>query len=230
AMRLSITRSTRRAAFSVLELLLAIAIMVFIIFGLYAVFDQTQKALRQTVAQVDVLEGVRAATDLMSRELEGISYVPISRYTNIFIALNPISQGAPLNGLSDQQPVMTTVLQDIFFHVRVGEQWSAIGYWVGPIRPDITGPIAVGRLYRFATNVSPAQLRAMANPNRSAAQRNALLSTFNSEQRLNYSAPIMDGVVHLRVTAYAPDGKPLVNLTSTNAGSPTYLRFFEDCL
>src|SRR4051812_48746115 len=57
-------------AFTVTELMLAVAIMGVIIFALYSVFNQTQKALRSTETQGDVAEKACAIVDIISRELE----------------------------------------------------------------------------------------------------------------------------------------------------------------
>ena len=54
-------------AFSIMELLVAVSIMTFIVYALYQMFHQTQKALRGNITQVDVLESGRAALEMMSR-------------------------------------------------------------------------------------------------------------------------------------------------------------------
>src|SRR5690606_7642489 len=58
-----------RSAFSVVELMLSVAIMGVIIFALYSVFNQTQRALRGTETQGNVAEKARAIVDILSREL-----------------------------------------------------------------------------------------------------------------------------------------------------------------
>lgn len=198
-----------RSAFTVLELLLSVAIMTVIIIGLYTVFDQTQKALRGTVSQVDVLESIRATSDLVGRDLEGISYVPLPNYTNLYVANSSIASGVTLNGLGGNA-LFTTVFQDIFFHRRFGQEWTAVGYWVGPLtNRNVTPPIHVGRLYRFSTNVTPGQVRLMGGQeNKPWKDRNPLLDAFISDP-IRYSAPVMDGVVHFRLIAYAESGVPL---------------------
>ena len=61
-------RGTR--AFTVIELMLAVAIMGVIIFALYSVFNQTQRALRRSETDVDVSQRARAVLEMISRELE----------------------------------------------------------------------------------------------------------------------------------------------------------------
>src|SRR5439155_24110359 len=58
-----------RAAFTLVELLVAVALMSFIVLGLLAMFSQTQRAFRASMTQTDVLESGRIFTDMMAREL-----------------------------------------------------------------------------------------------------------------------------------------------------------------
>ena len=66
---LTVVRAAHRRAFTIVELLVAISILTLIVFVLYGLFDQVQKALRSNVAQIDVHEGGRAGMELMSRVL-----------------------------------------------------------------------------------------------------------------------------------------------------------------
>jgi prepilin-type N-terminal cleavage/methylation domain-containing protein len=223
-------RNFARRGFTVLELLLAVSIMTVIIIGLYTVFDQTQKALRGTMSQVDVLEGVRSATDLISSELEGVNYLPVNRYTNFYVARNPLSATVPVAGLSGSgAPVLETVIQDLFFHARVGDEWKAIGYWVGPLRTNLPPPFSVGRLYRYAVNYSREQVRGLAGPGLTDAQRNAALTAFNTDRMPN-SSPVMDGIVHFKFIAYAPNGFPMypADANPTDSSSTTFLDLLEN--
>lgn len=202
-------RRLLRRGFTVLELMLSIAIMMVIVIALYTVFDQTQKALRSSMAQVDVLEGVRATSDLLVRELE--SATPVSaantNLTSLAVQLNPVSAPVDLKGLANNpEPLLRTALQDIFFVTRQNDRWTAIGYWIGPANTNLLGkPITVGRLYRFSYET-----------NRTAFSYTNLLARFNSSARILSSQPVMDGVVHLRLLAYDTDGKPLVQSLVTN--------------
>jgi type II secretory pathway component PulJ len=60
----------RTGAFSLLELMIAVGLLTLIIAALYAMFDQTQKAFRQSLNQADLSEGGRSALDLMVRTIE----------------------------------------------------------------------------------------------------------------------------------------------------------------
>ena len=73
-------RASRRRAFTILELLVAVSVMTLVIYVLYALFNQTQMALRKNAAQVDVNEGGRAAMEMIVREL---SQMEVSGYPAI---------------------------------------------------------------------------------------------------------------------------------------------------
>ncbi|MBX3748093.1 MAG: prepilin-type N-terminal cleavage/methylation domain-containing protein [Verrucomicrobiae bacterium] len=202
-------RSAPPAGFTLIEVMLAVSITTLIIFGLYAVFDQTQKALRQTVAQVDVLESIRIANDVLTRELETVSPAePGNVNSNLIIHINPVSASVDVMGLGGtDNPVLRTSLQDIFFLTRQNDQWTAIGYWVGPVSSNQVGqPISVGRLYRFEHRVHQANL----------GGTNLLARFQNPVHRLADSQMVLDGLVHLRVLAYDSHGQPLVQNWVTN--------------
>lgn len=201
--------------FTVLELMLAVAIMTVIVIGLYTVFDATQKALRSTVSQVDTLEGVRAASDLMVRDLEAATPVRVANtnWTSLSATLNPFAVPVNLQGLTPSSgTILQTVLQDIFFVTRQNDTWTAIGYWVGPANTNQVGqPINYGRLYRFAYET-----------NATAFSYTNLFARFNGPNRIGDSQLVMDGVIHLRLTAYDFDGKHLLANLVTN--TPVNLR------
>jgi prepilin-type N-terminal cleavage/methylation domain-containing protein len=66
----TIIRRTAQRGFSLIEMLVAVGLLSVVILALYAMFDQTQRALRSSVGQVDVFEGSRSALELMSKDLE----------------------------------------------------------------------------------------------------------------------------------------------------------------
>lgn len=62
--------SVGKNAFSLVELLVAVALMTVIIVGLYSMFNETQRALRTNVSQVDVLESGRSAIELIVQDIQ----------------------------------------------------------------------------------------------------------------------------------------------------------------
>ncbi len=191
-----------RRGFTVLELMLSVAIMTVIVIGLYTVFDATQKALRSTMSQVDVLEGIRASSDLMVRDLESATPLKAAN-TNFSFAVyqNPFAVSLELEGLrKDAVPVLRTALQDLFFVTRQNDTWTAIGYWVGPANTNQLGQaITVGRLYRYSYET-----------NGTGFSQNNFYARFNGSERIRNSQMVMDGVVHMRVVCYDRAGNRLV--------------------
>ena len=59
--------------FSLVEILMTVALLSVIILGLVAMFDQTRRAFTSSMTQVDVLEGGRAATALIASDLEQLT-------------------------------------------------------------------------------------------------------------------------------------------------------------
>src|ERR1043165_3270479 len=90
------------AAFTVTELMLAVSIMGVIIFALYSVFNQTQRALRSTQTQGDVAEKARAIVDIISRELEQAK----PTFSAIRVGTNKLLQEINMMGGFDYDPVI----------------------------------------------------------------------------------------------------------------------------
>jgi hypothetical protein len=215
--------------------------------GLLMAFNQTQRAFRTSMTQVDVLESGRATASLLSREMEQIrpAYVTGTNLNlNFFAGLLtvglPLRQ--PLPGPGNEQRL--NVLDDVFFLTRENQTWTGIGYFVRiednarlryP-RENLGGgnfQLMGGRLYRFEKRLpvsfagAPAQLFA-----------DFLTASANRAPLTN---ALMDGVVHFKVRAFdaggnwltnAPfrsDGKTNVFLTwSINTGEVATYEFRDD--
>ena len=138
------------AAFSLVELLTAVSIMMVIIFTLYSMFNQTQKALRANITQVDVMESGRAAAEVLGRELEQMAACNLAQTINLYAGLTPI---APLmqTDLDEKRALRTNVLQEFFFLSRQTNKWVGTGYRV------MRAESGVGTLYRYSasTNIMP---------------------------------------------------------------------------
>ena len=189
----------RAPAFTVLELLVAVTIMTVIVFSLYQMFNQTQKALRGSMTQVDVLESGRVALQMISEELEQLQPSDLLGATNFYAALTPVVPRVQLD-LDETRLLRTNVLQEVFFVSARTNQWVGTGYRV------IGAQDGVGTLYRFSisTNyrfltphyLSGAYFRAsVTNP------ITGLLST-------NFQR-IADRIIHFRLTSYDPNGRML---------------------
>ena len=187
-----------RSAFSLIEILVVMALLSVIILGLLAMFTQTQKAFRTGLTQVDVLEGGRVATDLISGEMAQMApsrqnatnfYTEIPNYT-------PLIQ--PLPGSSFPRANLCT---DLFFVTRRNRDWVGIGYFVRETDPTTgnlrVSPVGTGTLYRFETNAPALSGRTPVH------MYNEFLTARGSEFR---ATKIMDGVVHFKVRAYNTNG------------------------
>src|SRR5205807_5287004 len=131
AMRRSISRRST-AAFSLIEILVSVALLAFIILGLLSMFLQTQKAFRNSMKQVDVLEAGRAATDFLAREIGQMTPTQMPFTTNCFAELatsfnNPLYQELP--GVPDRR---TNIVERFFFVSRYNQNWVGTGYQVIP--------------------------------------------------------------------------------------------------
>src|SRR5205823_11531048 len=118
-------RFARSRAFTIVELLVAISVLTLIVLVLYGMFDQVQKALRGNVAQVDVLEGGRAAMQLLSGEMEQMEAANVPLGTNLYVGLSAVPY---------QQALLDTnrvnALDEIFFLSHLNKSWFGTGYRV----------------------------------------------------------------------------------------------------
>jgi prepilin-type N-terminal cleavage/methylation domain-containing protein len=189
--------ATCARAFSLIEVLVVIALLSLIIIGLVAMFSQTQRAYKLGMTQVDVLEGGRAVTDMLTRELSQMTASRASNGMNFYARLRaytPLYQALPGNPGRGR----TNLLEETFFLTHENQRWYGVGYFV---RTNLRGSSTLGfpqeglgTLYRFETNYSEAQFRA--NPN-------SPVRDYNVAQRDDRTATkLIDGVVHFKLRAY----------------------------
>lgn len=213
---LSPSRARRAAAFSVIELMLAVAILGVIIYALFSVFNQTQRALRTGQTQSDVSEKARAIMELIARELEQAQPTRVGinglQEVNLFGGLEyPPQVIGPADGRADI-PVRTNYLHNLFFLTRRANAWLGIGYRV------IYVTNSVGVLQRYqSTNV-------LGHPPYS----NYLSSAFVREplESTNYHH-VADGVIHLSVVPYDYRGYRL-GWDTTNVATQPYNIWRQD--
>ncbi len=191
-----------RTAFTLIEVMVVMVLLSLIVIALMGVFSSTQAAFRASVTQTDILEGGRAAMDLITGDLRamspsgGTNFGAVNFYANTNYYFTPLIQ--PLTASSQQR---TNVLQQFFILSRQNQTWTGVGYIV------VTNTFQnnLYSLYRFSmtTNVS-----APGGP----------VTLFNDF--INYPAAytnsppwshLIDGVVGLRVRAYDPNGLWLTN-------------------
>jgi len=206
-------RQFRRMAFSLIEVLVVVALMSFIIIGLVTMFSQTQRAYKLGMTQVDVLEAGRAVTDMMTREFSQMAPAYQSNL-NTFGAVNfeivlhtngPFYQTLPGMPVTVTEPGRTNLMEDVFFFTKENQRWSGIGY---QILDPVTGNVplgGIGALYRFETNAyygqRPAELF--------RGYRNSRYTNGNVTK-------LLDGVVHFKVRAFDTNGMWLNQSVGSN--------------
>ncbi len=185
--------ASSRRAFSLIEILVTAALMSFIVLGLLAMFNQTQRAFRSSMTQTDVLEAGRATMDLVTRELEQMAPSQDLRTTNFFVRVSPSFQDPLLQALPGSEELRKNVVQEFYFLSKFNTDWVGTGYRV---IPDYT-EAGVGSLYRW-TKAVPLRSGSLYLPHE-----------FQMAALSNYSR-IADGVVSFRLRAFDDRGS-LIN-------------------
>jgi len=205
---------TRRRAFSLLELLVAVGILSVIILALYAMFDQTQKALRANTAQTDVSESGRAALDLLIRDLERTQAAGLEGGTNNLIIRRTYPE-APADRLAElfDNAHRDSRLHEVFFLTRPQPHLALAGGLFVAEAENPRQPVTnfVGTLYRFEAPALDAVV--LRGPRAVTNLHNAWVAFNTAAYRSNYSSRLLDGVVFFRVIAYGPNGLPIDGTT-----------------
>jgi type II secretory pathway pseudopilin PulG len=203
-------RLRRESGFSLMELLVAVSIMIVIVYALYQVFNQTQRAMRANITQVDVLESGRAALDMMTRELEQIGASQLIGATNLYVGLIPATPFVQTD-LDNTRVLRTNVLQEFFFLSPSTNRWVGTGYRV------LGADDGVGTLYRFSVSTNYRRLNStnLSREFMTQAVTNPVTRTLSTNMHR-----VADGIVHLRLIAFDPAGRRM-GFETTNF-YPTY--------
>lgn len=188
-------------AFTLVEMLVVMLLLSIIVFGLMAMFGETQKAFRQSLTQTDVLEGGRAVADMLSRELSTMTPSYGSQVTNFYAQIPgfaPVSQTLP----GGNSVPRTNTLENFYFLGRENQKWIAYGYC---FTNTVDGAATLFRFYEETNvNANPAPMWADF-----IQQANMRFVTTNIHR-------VMDGVVQMRIRVYDTNGMLLArNLTNT---------------
>ena len=212
----SATTSNRlHRAFTLIEVLVVVALLSVIILGLVTMFSQTQRAYTLGMTQVDVLEGGRAVTEMITRDASQIFPSHAPRTDGTYSAFNFLSQihiTPPLMQRLELQPPLppsigerTNLMQDVFFLTKENQTWTGIGYRV---LDSTTGlwPDGMGTLYRYQTNAYFQQdLRQLFS--KYAFQYNPLnLPAVHVFVPSTNMTRVLENVVHFKVRAFDANG------------------------
>lgn len=209
------SRITRRGllAFTVIELMLAVAILGVIVYALFSVFNQTQRALRSSEVDSDMSQRARAVAEMIGKEIEQ-AYPTRGFWMSNGLPVNEINMMGGLEYPPKVQRVTdrtdieprTNYLHNIFFYNNRTNAWQGIGYRV------IYVTNGVGVLQRFETN----QFGYRPISNR-------LADAFVNEPVTNITFHhVADGVVHLTFVPYDDRGQRM-GWDTTNRAPERYL-------
>jgi prepilin-type N-terminal cleavage/methylation domain-containing protein len=208
---------------SLVEMMVTVALMSVIIFGLVAMFEQTRKAFTAGLANVDYQDSGRVAMDLIARDLQqmapakaGVVYANSigaavgTNLINFYSDFEPNVKKAyvivPGNVNPPNPPdEITNVMQRVLFVTQYNQTWSAVGYRVDPT----TSATGVGTLYRYRV-VGP-----VSGGSSSQSLTSDFLNGFSTDT--NAFSPVIDGVVGFRVRTYDPNGNEILPQTVPGA-------------
>lgn len=204
------TRRLAAAGFTLIELMVAMALLTVIVIGLMAMFSQTQRAFRAGMAQTDQLEGGRMLSDLTRQDISEITPTMQTNGVNFFAEIpnyTPASMIVPASSIP-----RTNILQDIFFMKRENQTWSGVGYFVRTNASYFGNVSPVGTLYRFETNVH------VVNFDGDGYRPFLTFQNSTNESGNSSISKLLDGVVEFHVRCYDKDGDWITNgsLISTN--------------
>jgi type II secretory pathway pseudopilin PulG len=192
------------AAFSLIEILIAVSLLAVIMLGLLAMFYQTQRAMRLGSTQVDVLETGRAVMQTLTDDLKQM--VASGDFTNV-LALTTSTLVQPRNFGDEPQ---SNRLQEIFFLRRENDRWIGTGYFVDPITPNG----GAGSLHRFNQTLPVSRSNALP----------VLYNMFVTSVPTN-TPRVAERIIHLQLKAYDRTGTNIgfSDFTYTNEFLPAYV-------
>jgi prepilin-type N-terminal cleavage/methylation domain-containing protein len=236
-----------RFGFSLIEVLLAVSIMTVIVFGLFSMFNQTQKALRATAKQVDILGSGRAAIEVLVEDIQAAEAPGLPLLSELTITTKELPHMlGTLERTYEYEPVIqqlvdgslrTNMLQNVFFLTRSNLNWVAKGYFFSPtanfVAPNNTRSLGFGTLFRFSSvnaDLTAANIRDRYQPQRRLNhqllgnlwdQYNNVLNASPLEvtnQVFNLNvSPLIEGIIHFKLQPIDSDGRPMLYTTNFTA-------------
>jgi hypothetical protein len=200
---------------SLIEIMVSMVLLTVIMLGLFSAFYQTQRALKLSMSQTDVLEGGRTTLSLVVRELQELAASGQPDGVNLYVDTPAGAIELPLTGGAFQ----TNRMQKCFFLTRKNDGWTGYSYFV-----TVTNE-GVGTLFRYSSNV-------VSDPTFSLG---ALFATgFAAGPTSNNVGRIAEGIVHFTVRAFDTNGLEYVKgnalLTTNIAGWDGGYAFYDQML
>jgi len=189
-------------AFTVMEMLVSVALLALIMAALFGSFYQVQRAVRVGTAQKDVIEAARSAFLLMAREMQLAAPSRVNGINNFFAhhETSGFVQTLPDGG------TLTNILQDFYWLTRNDPsdwgRWSLDGFFVSTDN-DRSG--LVGSLFRYSISGYSSNLYGFHQSFEEAVQTNA-----------NH---VMDGVVNLQLRIFDARGLAYTNTTPNSVSN-----------
>ena len=205
--------SQRRArAFTLVEILTAVAITTIIVFALVSMFNTSIKALQTANRQTDIWEAARSTFGILKNQIGEVTTGDSGDRVNLFAANQP-----PLivGGFDFR-------LQDIFLLSRENNQFNFTGFLVGKDLDSDADDVGVRTLYFYRTNYSAIngvvpdidqtlRVPPLAVNKAVAALDQYLIDVANGITTNRAVSVLAKGIVHLRIVAYATDGRAFTN-------------------
>jgi len=199
-------------AFTLIEVMVVMALLSFIVIALMTVFNSTQAAFRASVTQTDVLESGRAAMELVTGDLRAMApsmgtsnFVKIQ---NIYYGPGPVNFYAGTNYYANPPLIQSLVAssglrtnfdQDLFVLSR--GNLNGVPTWTGTGYAVCLSPSNTYSLYRFSTNRPVAQNMSASNLFWTDFQNFCAYPNSGSYSHL------LDGVVGLQVRVFDASGQ-----------------------
>lgn len=218
----------RSLGYSLVEIMIAMALLTLIVVGLLTTLNQTQKALKFAGTQTDTLENGRAFIAMLSRELQEIAETP--GYASNTFRFYSVARGdawsqdvAGLNTPRENRLYSFGFLQ----RARESNSWKFVSYEFD--KRDLTEQRGVADLFRAETN---SMIWALTNAGGLTDYQNQKrISGFSSDRNnyeTNFFRKVLSGVAHLSFKAYDTNGfvipewtrDQLVGYSVTNALLP----------
>ena len=211
---LSNARRCAARAFTLIEIMVTVALLSVMIIGLVAMFGQVRRAFLSSLAQVDVLESGRAATSLMAQDLEQMAPCYTSNGINFYVTTSSSyarTSGLLMEQLANPNDRWTNLIQELFFLTPAPPSnavWTGIGYRLQGIDPqqlEMDERYSVGTLYRYHATGLTTTNQNLNNNVIGQIQNGTTFGFTPTTLTTNYNR-IIDGVTHFRVLAFEANG------------------------